>query len=106
MGHDRKARFLGGPRNDRGRGRGGPMGGLSWRWGTTGRRDSSGDLGMTAGVVRRRGFGDRGGLPVGGGVKGRLLFAHFSPWIPDTGRSHAMLSLSTLIALLATPALM
>ena len=29
------------------------MGGLSWRWGMTGRRDSSGDLGMTGGRGRR-----------------------------------------------------
>ena len=66
MGHDRKARFLGGPRNDRG----GAGGGLSWRWGTTGRRDSSGDLGMTAGRGCSRGCSE---LAMGHDRKSRFL---------------------------------
>ena len=50
------------------------------------------------------GYRGRGGLPVGGGVNGRPLLAHFSPCIPSTGRSHAMPSLPAVSGLPAEPA--
>ena len=77
MGHERKAGFLGGPRDDSGEGAVAGFGRADHGWeciggGLLGRRDTSGDLGMTTGarvVWCRIGVGDgarqEGGIPRG-----------------------------------------